>query len=119
MNAFGRRFRLSLFGESHGEGVGVVVDGVPPGLPLAPETLQPDLDLRRPGQGPLVSQRQETDKAELLSGVFQGRTTGAPVCVWVANQDAQSKPYADLARTPRPGHADYVNSVWSRGFLDP
>jgi chorismate synthase len=118
MNQFGRNFRLSLFGESHGAGVGVVVDGVPPGLPLDAGVLQRDLDLRRPGNSALTSQRAEPDKAELLSGVHQGRTTGAPVCVWIANQDARSKDYAAVQCLPRPGHADWVNHVWSKGHAD-
>ncbi len=117
MNSFGRLFRLSLFGESHGEGVGVLLDGVPPGLPLSTVMLQRDLDARRPG-GPLVSQRKEPDTSRILSGVLGGKATGAPVCVWIENHDVQSKPYADLARTPRPGHADWVNHVWSGGHAD-
>ncbi|MHB1261644.1 MAG: chorismate synthase [Thermoplasmatota archaeon] len=118
MNAFGRLFRLSLFGESHGDGVGVLLDGVPPGLRLSTAMLQGDLDARRPGGGPLVSQRKEPDTSRILSGVLDGKTTGAPVCVWIENHDVQSKPYADLARTPRPGHADWVNHVWSGGHAD-
>ena len=117
MNSFGRLLRLSLFGESHGEGVGVLLDGVPPGLPLSEKILQADLDARRPG-GRLVSQRREPDIPRILSGVLRGKATGAPVCVWIENQDVQSKPYADLARTPRPGHADWVNQVWSGGHAD-
>ncbi len=119
MNSFGRRFRLSLFGESHGAGVGVVVDGVPPGLAFPAADMQRDLDLRRPGRSDLVSQRDEPDVAQTLSGVFEGRTTGAPVCIWIANRDGQDKPYKATATTPRPGHADYPNAVWSRGHFDP
>ncbi|MEA3137771.1 MAG: chorismate synthase [Thermoplasmata archaeon] len=117
MNSFGRLFRVSLFGESHGEGVGVLVDGVPPGLPISVAALQRDLDARKPG-GRLVSQRREPDVPRILSGVLRGKATGAPVCVWVENKDVQSKPYADLGRTPRPGHADFVNQVWGGGHAD-
>ncbi len=119
MNSFGRRFRLSLFGESHGAGVGVVVDGVPPGLALDNAVLQRDLDMRRPGQSPLVSQRDEPDVPEILSGVFAGRTTGAPVCVFIANRDADARPYRESGNLPRPGHADFPNMVWSSGYNDP
>jgi chorismate synthase len=118
VNTFGRLFRASLFGESHGAGVGVLLDGVPPGLRLAEAALQKDLDARRPGTSRLVTQRREPDVPRILSGTLRGHTTGAPVAVWIENQDAQSKPYRDLARTPRPGHADWVNQVWSRGHAD-
>lgn len=118
MTPFGRLFRVSLFGESHGPGVGVLLDGVPPGLALSQRALQADLDARRPGTGPLVSQRREPDVPLVLSGVHGGRTTGAPLAVWIENRDAQSKPYLDLARTPRPSHADLVNLVASGGHAD-
>jgi chorismate synthase len=118
MNQFGERFRLSLFGESHGEGVGVVMDGVPPGLSLSAKDLQADLDQRRPGQSRFVSARREPDVPRILSGVHNGRSTGAPLCVWIENRDAQSKPYEKSANVPRPGHADWVSHVWSRGFAD-
>lgn len=118
MNSFGRLFRTSLFGESHGLGVGALLDGVPPGLALDEARLQEGLDARRPGTSLLVSQRREPDVPRILSGVLDGHTTGAPVAVWIGNQDARSKPYRDLARTPRPGHADWVNQVWSGGHAD-
>ena len=118
MNTFGRLFRVSLFGESHGVGVGVLVDGVPPGLPVDEKGLAAALAARRPGSSLLVSQRKEPDEPRILSGVLDGRATGAPLCVWIENRDAQSKPYRDLARTPRPGHADWVNQAWSRGHAD-
>jgi chorismate synthase len=118
MNTWGRLLRASLFGESHGLGVGVLLDGVPPGLALDEAKLQADLDARRPGTSLLVSQRREPDVPRILSGALDGHTTGAPVAVWIENQDAQSKPYRDLARTPRPGHADWVNQVWSGGNAD-
>lgn len=118
MNAFGRLFRVSLFGESHGVGVGVLIDGVPPGLPVDEKAMAAALAARRPGTSLLVSQRKEPDEPRILSGVLDGHATGAPLCVWIENQDAQSKPYRDLARTPRPGHADWVNQVWSHGHAD-
>ncbi|HUR63013.1 MAG TPA: chorismate synthase [Candidatus Thermoplasmatota archaeon] len=119
MNQVGRAFRLSLFGESHGAGVGVVVDGVPPGLALDAAHLQADLDRRRPGASPLVSQRREPDVPRILSGTFEGRTTGAPICVFIANQDADARPYEEARHVPRPGHADWTEHVRSHGFNDP
>jgi chorismate synthase len=118
VNSFGRSFRLALFGESHGEGIGVVVDGVPPGLAIDARRLQADLDRRRPGRGPLVSQRREQDKARILSGTKDGRATGTPLAIWIENHDVQGKPYAQAAGLPRPGHADFVNHLWSRGHAD-
>lgn len=118
MNTLGRLLRVSLFGESHGEGVGVLVDGLPPGIAVDRVRLQRDLDRRRPGRSALVSQRHEPDLAHILSGVHREQTTGAPLAIWVRNQDAQAKPYLDAARTPRPGHADWVNHVWSQGAAD-
>ncbi|MEK6976000.1 MAG: chorismate synthase [Candidatus Thermoplasmatota archaeon] len=118
MNTFGRRFRVSLFGESHGAGVGVLVDGVPAGQPVDVARLQAALDARRPGTSRLVSARKESDRAQILSGVHRGRATGAPLAVWVANEDADSKSYVDVATVPRPGHADWVNHVWSGGNAD-
>lgn len=119
MNSFGRRFRVSLFGESHGVGVGVLIDGAPPGLTIDEATLQLDLDARRPGTSLHVSQRREPDTPRILSGIYNGRTTGAPVAVWIENRDVQSKSYQDIPRVPRPSHADLVNQVWSRGVSDP
>lgn len=119
MNQIGRRLRLTLFGESHGVAIGGVLDGVPPGLPVDLGAVQARLDARRPGTGPLVSARQETDEPEILSGVHHGRTTGAPLAFLIRNQDRRSQDYADLARTPRPGHSDWVAHAWSRGAYDP
>ena len=87
MNTIGRRFTLTVFGESHGELVGVVVDGVPPGVPFGPEDVQPALDRRHPGQSLLTTQRQEADQVRIRSGVFEGRTTGAPIVMEVLNED--------------------------------
>jgi chorismate synthase len=107
-STFGRQFRVTTFGESHGPGVGAVIDGCPPGLPLAEEIIQRDLDRRRPGQGPLTTARQEADRVEILSGVEDGRTLGTPIALLVRNRDQRPGDYAELATAPRPSHADYT-----------
>jgi chorismate synthase len=107
-SSFGTLFRVTTFGESHGGGVGVVVDGVPPRLPLDATDLQFDLDRRRPGQSRLVTQRDETDTAEILSGVFEGHTTGTPLAVLVRNKDHNSGAYDHLKDVYRPSHADFT-----------
>lgn len=107
-SSFGTLFRVSTFGESHGGGVGVVIDGCPPRLPLSVEELQLDLDRRRPGQSRLVTQRDEADQAEILSGVFEGYTTGTPIAVLVRNKDHNSGAYDHLRDVYRPSHADYT-----------
>lgn len=109
---------MQILGESHGMGVGMVLDGVPPGLPVDEEAIGARMAQRRPGTGPLVSSRQETDEVHLSTGVFEGRTTGAPVTVWILNQDTRSKDYDRLRRVPRPGHSDWIAHVWSRGAND-
>lgn len=119
MNSFGRHLRIQLFGESHGPGVGVVVDGVPPGLPLSLHALRQDLAARRPGSSLLVSQRNEPDEPEILSGWHEGFTTGTPLAILIRNHDADSRPYEATSQTPRPGHADYPSHVASFGFHDP
>ena len=106
MNTFGRNFRCTTFGESHGRALGVVIDGCPPGLPLTEEDIQPLLDRRRPGTGPLVSARGEPDRVEILSGIFEGRTTGAPVALLIGNRDQKPGDYDALRDVFRPGHAD-------------
>ncbi|MDD1653336.1 MAG: chorismate synthase, partial [Methanomicrobiales archaeon] len=106
MNTFGRNFRCTTFGESHGNALGVVIDGCPPNLSLREEDIQPLLDRRRPGTGPLVSARAEPDRVEILSGVFEGKTTGAPVALLVRNRDAKPGDYDSLRDVYRPGHAD-------------
>lgn len=106
MNTFGKNFRCTTFGESHGKAIGVVIDGCPPGITLTEETIQPAMDRRRPGTGPLVSQREETDRVEILSGVFEGSTTGAPICILIRNVDVRSGDYDDMREVFRPGHAD-------------
>lgn len=118
MNRFGTRFRLSLFGESHGKGVGVTIDGVPAGLALDPSRIQRHLDQRRPGQSPLTTQRKEADQAQVLSGAFRDHATGAPLTIWIANTDQRSRDYGDLEFLPRPGHSDYPAHVRAKGFND-
>ncbi len=105
-NTFGTLFRVTTWGESHGSAVGVVIDGCPAGLPLNEADIQKELNRRRPGQSDITSPRKEEDKAEILSGVFSGRTTGAPVSIMVKNRDVDSSKYEELRSTPRPGHAD-------------
>ena len=107
-NTFGRLFCVTSFGESHGPAIGCVVDGCPPGLELDVGDIQPALDRRRPGTSRHVTQRQEPDTVEILSGVFEGKTTGAPIALLIRNQDQRSKDYSDIANTFRPGHADYA-----------
>lgn len=107
-STFGQLFRATTFGESHGGGVGVVVDGCPPRLPITVEEIQRDLDRRRPGQSKVTTPRDEPDRAEILSGVFEGRTLGSPIAILVRNTDARSESYADFKDTYRPSHADYT-----------
>src|SRR5688500_10395171 len=107
-NTFGQLFRITTWGESHGGGVGVVIDGCPPRLDLAESDIQPDLDRRRPGQSKLVSPRQELDRVQILSGVFEGKTLGTPISLWVRNEDARPEAYKEMATKFRPSHADYT-----------
>jgi chorismate synthase len=107
-NTFGRLFCVTSFGESHGPAIGCVVDGCPPGLALCEADIQRDLDRRKPGTSRHVTQRRESDSVEILSGVFEGRTTGTPIALLIRNEDARSKDYASIAGTFRPGHADYT-----------
>ena len=106
-NTFGQLFTVTTFGESHGPALGAIVDGCPPGLPLSAEDLQPDLDRRRPGRSKFTSQRREKDVARLLSGVFEGRTTGTPIGLLIENEDQKSKDYEAIRNLFRPAHADY------------
>jgi chorismate synthase len=108
MNSLGRNFRITTFGESHGAVIGVVIDGCPPGMNLAKEDIQPILDRRRPGTSPLSSQRQEKDRVEILSGIFKGKTTGAPIALMVRNENQHSKDYEEFREKFRPGHADFT-----------
>ncbi len=105
-NTFGTLFRITTWGESHGHGVGVVIDGCPAGLLLDETDIQKELNRRRPGQSDITTRRKEDDKAEILSGVFSGKTTGAPISIMVENLDVDSSKYEELKNTPRPGHAD-------------
>ena len=107
-NTFGKLFCVTSFGESHGPAIGCVVDGCPPGLLLEATDIQRELDLRKPGTSRHVTQRRESDTVEILSGVFEGRTTGTPIALLIRNEDARSKDYAAIADTFRPGHADYT-----------
>ena len=107
-NTFGHGFRVTTWGESHGDAVGVVVDGCPPRLPIAIEEIQHELDRRRPGQSDIVSQRRESDRAEVLSGVLDGLTLGTPILIGVWNEDARGKDYEYMRRLFRPSHADYT-----------
>ena len=107
-NTFGQLFAVTTFGESHGAALGAIVDGCPPGMPLSEADLQPDLDRRRPGRSKYTSQRRETDQVEILSGVFEGKTTGTPIGLVIRNLDQKSKDYEDIRRKFRPAHADFT-----------
>ena len=107
-NSFGTLFRVTTWGESHGPAIGCVVDGVPPRIPLSATDIQVYLDKRRPGQSRYVTQRKEPDRVEILSGVFEGKTTGTPIALLIQNQDARSKDYSAIKDKFRPGHADYA-----------
>ena len=107
-NQFGTLFGFTSFGESHGKAIGCVVDGVPPNLAVTETDIQPYLDRRKPGQNRFVTQRREADEVEILSGTFEGRTTGTPICLLIKNTDQRSKDYGEIAHQFRPGHADYT-----------
>ena len=107
-NTFGKIFRFTTWGESHGPAIGCVVDGCPPNIPLSIKDIQKDMDRRRPGKSKFTSQRKESDKVEVLSGVFQGRTTGTPISMIIYNEDAKSRDYETIKNKFRPGHADYT-----------
>jgi chorismate synthase len=117
-STLGTLFRVTNFGESHGPAIGCVVDGCPPGMALSEADIQPELDRRRPGTSRHVTQRQEADKVEILSGVFEGVTTGTPIGLLIRNTDQRSKDYANLLDTFRPGHADYTY-LHKYGLRDP
>ena len=107
-NTFGQLFTVTTFGESHGPALGAVVDGCPPGLALAEQDIQPDLDRRRPGRSKFTTQRRERDRVRILSGVFEGQTTGTPIGLLIENEDQKSKDYEDIKDLFRPAHADYT-----------
>jgi chorismate synthase len=115
---FGKDFKIQVFGESHGEEIGVVVEGCPPGLEIDEAQIQTELNRRRPGTGSLVSPRSEPDVFAIRSGVFKGKTTGAPLVMTIPNTDVDSSSYEEIKDTPRPGHADYTARVKYRGFND-
>ncbi|CAJ0788079.1 Chorismate synthase [Ralstonia mannitolilytica] len=117
-NTLGLLFSVTTFGESHGPAIGAVIDGCPPGMALSAEDIQPDLDRRKPGTSRHVTQRKEEDLVEILSGVYEGKTTGTPICLLIRNTDQRSKDYSNIAETFRPGHADYT--YWHKyGIRDP
>lgn len=116
-NSFGRIFRFTTWGESHGPALGVVVDGCPPGIALTEADIQPWLDKRKPGQSRHTTQRREPDEVKILSGVFEGKTTGTPISMMIENVDQRSKDYGDIAEKYRPGHADYTYDA-KYGFRD-
>jgi chorismate synthase len=111
-NTFGQLFRVTTWGESHGGGVGVVVDGCPPRLKLSEADIQPDLNRRRPGQSAIVTPRKESDAVQILSGTFEGKTLGTPISMWVQNEDHRSEAYNEMAGKFRPSHADYT--YWAK-----
>ncbi|RDI98342.1 chorismate synthase [Dyella solisilvae] len=117
-NSFGQLFTVTTFGESHGPAIGCVIDGCPPGLPIAVEEFRADLDRRATGKSRHTSQRREADEIEILSGVYEGKTTGTPIALLIRNTDQRSKDYGDIAQSFRPGHADYT--YWQKyGIRDP
>ena len=117
-NTFGNLFAVTNFGESHGPAIGCVIDGCPPGMDLCEADIQADLDRRRPGTSRHVTQRNEPDSVEILSGVYQGKTTGTPICLLIRNTDQRSKDYGNILETFRPGHADYAY-LHKYGLRDP
>lgn len=116
-NSFGQLFRITTAGESHGPGNVVIIDGVPPGIPLSTDDLQHDLNRRKPGQSRIVTQRKEADEPEILSGLFDGKTTGTSIAILIRNQDQRSRDYDDIKDKYRPGHADYTFDA-KYGFRD-
>jgi len=107
-NTFGQLFRVTTFGESHGGGIGVIIDGCPPKIDISEAEIQQELDRRRPGQSKITTQRKEEDRCEILSGVFEGKTLGTPIAILVRNKDARAEDYAEIARKFRPSHADFT-----------
>jgi len=108
MNTYGKLFRITTFGESHGKAIGAVIDGCPAGLEVNEEIIQVDLDRRKPGQSKITTQRKEADQVQILSGVFEGKTTGSPIGLLIQNADAKSKDYSHIADKFRPSHADFT-----------
>ena len=116
-NSYGRLFTVTSFGESHGAAIGCVVDGCPPGMELTEEDIQPDLDRRKPGKSRHTTQRRESDAVRILSGTFDGRTTGTPIALLIENEDQRPRDYTKLMDKFRPGHADYTYTQ-KYGFRD-
>ena len=116
-NTFGKIFTLTSFGESHGKALGCIIDGCPPGIVLSESDIQKDLDRRKPGKSKYTTQRKETDKVEILSGVFEGKTTGTPICLIIFNEDQRPKDYGEIKDKFRPGHADFTYTK-KYGFRD-
>src|SRR5690554_4932113 len=110
-NSFGDVFRITTFGESHGEAIGVIIDGCPPNIAIDESFIQSELDKRRPGQSKITTQRKESDTAKILSGVFEGKTTGTPLAMLIPNEDQRSKDYSHIKDKYRPSHADYTYQV--------
>jgi chorismate synthase len=117
-NSFGHIFRITTWGESHGPGIGVVIDGCPPRLPITAEEIQAELDRRRPGQSDITTPRKEADVVEILSGVYEGKTTGTPLALWVRNTDQRSSAYSEMKAAFRPSHADFTYQT-KFGIRDP
>ncbi|MFA5852135.1 MAG: chorismate synthase [Spirochaetales bacterium] len=118
MNSFGKIFKVELFGESHGDSIGVIVDGCPPGLPLSTDDFEPDLARRRSGAAG-TTPRKEQDIPSVLSGIFEGHSTGSPICIVFRNADTRSRDYDQFTAVPRPGHADFTSQLKYGGFSDP
>ena len=116
---WGNAIRISVFGESHGHGIGVVVDGFPAGIPLDMDRVAAFMERRSPGRTPWSTARREVDRPEVLSGIYRGNTTGAPITALIRNLDTRSEDYKSLESLPRPGHADYTGSLRYDGFNDP
>ena len=117
-NIFGKIFRIATFGESHGPAIGCVIDGCPAGIALSEPDIQAELDRRRPGQSSISTLRKEPDECKILSGVYEGKTLGTPICIVVENLDQRSGDYSEIAKVWRPSHADYTYDV-KYGFRDP
>ena len=115
---FGHNLRMTIFGESHGNGIGLVLDGLPPGTPIDEDFIKEEMARRAPGKNRMSTQRQETDAFVIESGVFEGKATGTPLCVLIPNSDQRSKDYSLLKDVMRPGHADYAGKVRYKGFND-
>ena len=107
-NTFGKIFKISTFGESHGKAIGVIIDGCPAGVEINQDMIQKDLDRRKPGQSKITTQRKEDDKLQILSGVFEGKSTGAPISILINNKDQKSSDYNHISTSFRPSHADYT-----------